>query len=182
MSTNNLFHKLMANDTLPWTWALKFALVIIISASSISALRTSYDKGYLTCANSEAYLSGMGILSRHGDYRLDVNDLHLQITLCLLICAIGLWLRRPIGLLLSLLALVWIGRIYLRWYLNTSAFMVEQEITDFSLLQGPGKQHLIPLREGTWWDLVVLMLIIALFVWLVKRLIRVLLPSRIGHR
>ena len=182
MSTNNLFNKLMANDTVSWTRASKFALVLIVLAASISALRTSYDKGYLTCANSEAYLSGMGILSRHGDYRLDVNHLHLQITVCLLICALGLWLRRPISLLLSLLALMWIGNIYLGWYLNTSAFMVEQEITDFSLLQGSGKQHLIALREGTWWDLAVLMLVIAASVWLVKRLILVFVPSQRAHR
>jgi hypothetical protein len=173
MSTNRLLQKLTSNESVRSTFALKLALPVLVLAASISALRTSYDKGYLTCANSDAYLSGIGILSRHGDYRLDVNELHLQITICLLIGAIGLWLRRPSSLLLSLLALTWIGTLYLRWYLDTSLFMREQEISDFSLLQGAGKQHWIPLREGTWWDFVVLVLVMALSVWLVKRLIQV---------
>lgn len=182
MSTNNLFRKLMANDTVRPTWALKFVLLVVVVAASITALRTSYDKGYLTCANSDAYLSGIGINSRHGDYRLDVNELHLQITICLFICAIGLWLRRPISLLLSLIALAWVGKTYLRWYRNTADFMVEQEIPDFSLLQGPGKQQFVALREGTWWDVVLLILFIALSLWLVKRLIQVLSSSNSAPR
>jgi len=48
--------------------------------------------------------------------------------------------------------------------------MVEQEIPDFALLQGPGKQHLLALREGTWWDIGLLVLVIMLVLWLVKRL------------
>ena len=178
MLTNNLFPKLVAKDAVRCTWILKFALVVVALTASISALRTAYNRGYLICANSPEYLDALGIFSRHGDNRLLINDLHVQITVCLLICAVGLWLRRPIGLLVSLLAVTWITNIYLLWYRSTAAFMVEQEIPNFSLLQGPGKQHLVPLRGATWWDVVVMILVLALLIWLVKTFVTVFVTSR----
>ena len=181
MLTTNLFQRLLAKDAVRSTWVLKFALVVIALTASISALRTAYNRGYLICANSPEYLDALGILSRHGDNRLLINDLHVQITVCLLICAFGLWLRRPIGLLVSLVAVTWISNIYFLWYRSTAAFMVEQEIPNFSLLQGPGKQHLVPLRGATWWDIVVLVLVIVLLIWLVKTLVTVLVRSRAGN-
>lgn len=177
MSGKSLLHKVNATDTIP-TWTFKVALIVTVLTTTISALRVSYYKGYLTCSSSPEYLSALGILSLHGNYLAQLNLMHLEITICLLICAVGLWLRRPISFVLSLSALVWIGKIYLSWYLRTLQFMAEQEITDFALLQGPSKQHLIAIREGTWFDLVVLVLSIALSVWLVQRLVGAFLRLR----
>jgi len=182
MPTNKRLGNLLLKESLPSTWTLKTALAAVVLVTSLSALRVAYNRGYVVCSSSPEYLWSLGILSRHGDFLAQLNMLHLQITVGLLVCAIGMWWRRPAGLLLSLLGLAWGGTIYLVWYFSTSAFMVEQEIPDFALLQGPGKQHLLALREGTWWDLVVLMMVIALFVWLVKRLVGILMSSRVGHR
>jgi hypothetical protein len=165
-------------ESLTATWALKVGLAVVVLVTALSALRVAYNRGYVICSSSPEYLWSLGIPGRHGDFLAQLNILHLQITIGLAVCAIGMWWRRLAGLLLSLLGLAWAATIYLVWYSSTKAFMVEQEIPDFALLQGPGKQHLLSFREGTWWDLMVLMLVIALSIWLVKRLIRVLLPSR----
>lgn len=173
---------LLLKQRLPATWTLNAVVGVLMLCTSLSALRVAYNRGYLICSSSPEYLASLGIISRHGDFLAQLNILHLQITVGLLICTIGMWWRRLVGLLLALLGVVWAAAIYLVWYFSTTAFMVEQEIPDFALLQGPGKQHLIALREGTWWDLIVLVMVIALCVWLINKLIRVLVAYRTKHR
>lgn len=169
MPSDTQLRKFLLKEKLPVTWTLRAALAAVVLVTILSALRLAYDRGYVIGSSSPEYLASLGIFSHHGDFLAQLNILHLHITIGCLVCAIGIWSRRPAGLLLALVGLAWVGTIYLVWYQSTVAFMVEQEIRDFALLQGPGKQHLLALRGGTWWDIELLVFAVVLAGWLLKK-------------
>ena len=168
----------LLKERLPASWAMKLALAAVVVVTSLSALRVAYNRGYVISSSSPEYLASLGVFSHHGDFLAQLNILHLQITIGCLVCALGISFRRPLGLLLSLVGLAWAGTIYAVWYWSTLDFMVEQEIPKFDLLQGPGKQHLLALREGTWWDIGLLIFVIVVAWWLLKNLFRIFVQFR----
>lgn len=176
-----LRNKLNESVLLAASWDLKVAVVIALLAAGASAVHASYEAGQLACSNSPEYLSCLGVLSRHGDYLAELNKMHLQISISLFLVAVGFWSRKVLGFLLSLLALIWIGKIYLFWHIDTLAFMHEHDIEEFALLQGPERQHLVTLRYATWLDAIVLVVIIMLFVWQVKALFGAMRTPRIRN-
>lgn len=106
MPTKKPIRDLLLKESLPATWILKAILAAVVLVVMLSALRVAYNRGYVICSSSPEYLWSLGI-SRHGDFFAQLNMLHLQITIGLVFCAIGIWWRRPAGLLLSLLGLAW---------------------------------------------------------------------------
>lgn len=99
----------------------------------------------------------------------------LTITFALVLSAVGLWFQRLLGFLVSLLALAWFLEIYVEWYLATRSLMQMYGAKTFSEMQDQ-QQYLAPLNGATWWDIVVFGVALAVFIWQVVMLRRVLKP------
>lgn len=163
----NLIGKIRAS-----LWGFRVALGAVVLTASVSALRLTFHLGYhyhlfrctrlvrLTC-----------YLSMEGSYILVA-------TFALILSAVGLWSRRVLGFLLSLLALALLGEVYRQWYLGTLSLMEMYGLRNFS--QNPDQQqYLLPLEGAAWWDIVVLGVALIVLVWQVVMLKRVLKPVAI---
>lgn len=95
----------------------------------------------------------------------------LPITIGLVISAVGIYVQRPIGFLLSLIGLLAIAFTYLAWYLGTLSIMRHAEVGSFSQLPSQ-RQHVLTLADASWWDIWVLSLTILLILWQSKKLFR----------
>ena len=74
----------------------------------------------------------------------------LVATFALALSAVGLWSRRLVGFLLSLLALAWLVETNREWYAATLSQMRLFESKDFSEMPDQ-QQHLLTLLGATWW-------------------------------
>lgn len=97
----------------------------------------------------------------------------LLVTLTLIFSAVGLWLRRVLGFVISLIALLCLVAVYLLWYRLTQSVMERYGARDFSEMSAE-HQYLLPLYGATWWDLVVLGIAIMVFIWQIVMLKRIL--------
>ena len=148
-----------------FTWPYKLALAIACAAAAMDVVSVAYNSGYLACSNSSASLSCMGFMDRHGTYLSYINAIRAEITGGLLLSVIGIYLKRHSGLLISALGLIAVLLIYAHWYQKTIADMRELEVPSFNQLQGSGFQRMIPLRYGTWLDVIILGAAAVLLVW-----------------
>ncbi|MGH9898627.1 MAG: hypothetical protein ACRD4L_07245, partial [Pyrinomonadaceae bacterium] len=73
--------------------------------------------------------------------------------------------------------LIWAGLVYVWWYFNSIAFLRNKEVSSYAGLNQPDFPHAGGLREATGWDMVVLAVVIALFLWQFLILIKILRPS-----
>lgn len=99
----------------------------------------------------------------------------MVVTLSLVLSAIGLWSRRLLGFLFSLISLAWIGETYREWYTATLYNMQIFGAREFFQLQGQ-QQYLLPLDHAAWWDIVVLGFALIVFIWQAVMLKRILKP------
>lgn len=158
----------------------RLALTAIVVTAVVSALHLSFNMGYhyelLMCTHpSPPYPSSF----RQFDWALSFEgDNFLLVTLALVFSAVGIWSRRVLGFLLSLIALICVAGIYILWYLRTLSIMELFNVRNFSSMQDQ-QQHLLPLYNATWWDLVVLGVALIVFVWQVAMLRRALKPTAI---
>ena len=153
-------------------WGFRVAWTAIVLTTGVSALRLAFNMGYyyhlFRCAPS---LRLGCFLSMEGSYILGV-------TFALVLSAIGLWSRRLLGFLLSLIALAWLAEIYREWYVATLSIMQMGGVRDFSQLQDQ-QQYLLPLNGATWWDIVVLGVALIVFIWQAVMLKRILKPRAV---
>lgn len=144
----------------------------IVLTASASALRLAFHLGYFYHLFKCTRLVRLTCyLSMEGSYVC-------VITLTLLLSAVGLWSQRRLGFLVSLLALAGLGEVYRQWYLASLSTMEMYGAKTFSELPEQ-QQHLLPLYNATWWDLVVLAVAVTVFIWQVVMLKRILKPTKI---
>ena len=105
------------------------------------------------------------------------GDNFLLVIIALVCSSVGLWSRRVFGFLLSMIALMCLAGTYILWYLATLSTMEMYGAKDFSQLQDQ-QQHLLPLHNATWWDIVVLGVALIVFIWQVAMLRRILKSTR----
>lgn len=142
-------------------WQFRVVAGLASATAALSALRVAFNLGY----NYGVFRSVDGV-----HLTCCVNFLEsflIAITMALIVAVVGLWSRRKVGFITSLGALVLIPVIYLFWYLGTRSIMRRAEISSFEQMPDQS-QHLLPLAYATWWDVYVLLLVIALIVWHLK--------------
>lgn len=109
------------------------------------------------------------------DWDPSVFMMHTRIGLALFLSVAGLWSRRVIGLFLSLLALVWAGLEYIAWFLWSIRIKSNADIETFP----SSVAHASNLYGATPWNVVVLVLVLAVLVWEIGQLIRIAKARRI---
>ena len=100
------------------------------------------------------------------DWDPSVFMMHIRIGLALSFSVIGLWSRRVIGLFLSTLALAWVGLEYIAWFLWSVRIKASADIDALP----SSVSHAFNLYGATPWNVVVLVLVIAVLVWEIWRL------------
>jgi hypothetical protein len=169
-----LFHHLTDGLRSLWSWDYRVALSVAVIAASVSALRITFNLGYNYGIFKYTELT-------HATCCVGFLESYLiAVTAGLLISAVGLWSQRAAGFFLSLLGLVWIGIVYSLWHISTLSIMYKADIQDFSHFPDQ-QQHLLTLDSATWWDLVVLSVVITLFIWQIKTLVVILRTSRVKY-
>jgi hypothetical protein len=147
------------------SWNFKIARAISIALSVASTAALIYEIGY--SAGSDA---GEPVVSDF-DFYHRLNRLHLGITIGLIVTAVGVLMNKMRGFLLSSLGLIWVGVVYLFWYMQTQAYLRNSEVTEYTRLHDPYYRRLIFNGAG-WWDVTVLVLAFLLLVWIALTVFR----------
>lgn len=146
----------------------------MVMTASVSALRLAFNLGYyyhlFKCAPPALIEQFFCAISFEDSFASGV-------TLALAFSAIGLWSRRVLGFLLSMITFLCLAGIYILWYRGTLAIMEMYGAQAFSQLQGE-QQNILPLHGARWWDIVVLAVALIVFIWQVVMLKRVLKPTK----
>lgn len=151
-------------------WQVRLVVGVTGLTAAISALRLAFNLGY----NYGLFKAVDGVHTT-----CCVNFLEsflLPITIGLVLSTAGIYVQRPIGFLLSLLALLAIPFTYIAWYLKTLSIMRRAEFESFSQLPSQ-RQHVLSLAYASWWDIWVLSVAILLILWQLKKLFRSLRPA-----
>lgn len=149
--------------------AREFGLValLFLLIATINALYFAFRIGYFAGYDAGAY--GCHVPA-HQDYSADIMRLKIEVALVLIVA--GLWSRRILGFLISLLATMFVEYQYGLWYLDTQRWLREMQVTDFSQLPVPSEwPNFAGLYRATPWDFALLVFFTALFAWQVRVLI-----------
>ena len=103
------------------------------------------------------------------DWDPSVFVMHIRIGVALLLSVAGLVSRRMIGLFVATLALVWVGLEYVAWFFWSMRIKSNAEIQTFPSLAG----NVSNLYGASYWNVVVLVLVIAVLLWGILRLIKI---------
>ena len=103
------------------------------------------------------------------DWDSSIVMMHTRIGLGLLIGIAGLWSRRVVCLLLSILALAWVSLEYIAWYLWSIRLKSNAGIERFPT----SVTHASDLYGATPWNAVVLVLAIVVLMWEIGRLMKI---------
>lgn len=103
------------------------------------------------------------------DWDPSVFMMHIRIGMALVLGFAALLSRRVIGLYLSALALVWIGLEYAAWFLWSIRIRSNAEVERFPSVIA----NAVNLYGATPWNLLVLVLVVAVLVWQIGRLLRI---------
>ena len=144
----------------PLSYMIIFGSLVLVVF--ISFLRVAFHFGYYYRAfDCTRYVDW-------GCYTTFEGQLLVFIALGLSLATLGLWLRGRKGFFISLFALGFTGFSYYLWYRGTLSIIQKAELQHFSQMPNEG-QRLIPLTGATWWDLMILALVVVLFVWNIRR-------------
>jgi hypothetical protein len=155
----------------PKEFNLAISVAVLIAALNALwvAYRVGYSYGEVGC--------GYPCTSEHQDYSLLLMQCRIAVALTLI--ATGLCFRRVIGFIGAVLATAYVGKEYLWWYFDSWQRLKEIGVRDFSQLPAPHEiQHAGNLYGATWWNVLVLVVTAALFVWEMKTLTRLLISYR----
>jgi hypothetical protein len=159
-----------------WQTGFNVALGISLIVTSTSILQVTYAFGYLK--GQEDYLSlvmersSLNVYTNF-DYTYWLIVKHICVTLCLIISSTGLWLRKNLGLFLSALALAGVCGVYIWWYIDTLAFVRNSEASEYTKLNDPFFSSIGSLLGATWWDKILLVIVLLLFLWNTLTLVKV---------
>jgi hypothetical protein len=144
-------------------------VIVLVFTAIVSLIRVAFNLGYyysaFECVTSPDLTCAVTF---EGSFFMGTT-----LGLCLL--TLGLWSRRSLGFLLSFIALIWIGLVYILWYRGTLSVMKMAEVEHFSQLPNQ-HQYFLPLIEATWWDIAVLVLALIVFIWQAWNTKRILEP------
>jgi len=149
-----------------WDHALVLALTFVIAQASV--MYTCYQVGHVDgVRESGAFLT---------EFPYTLNGLHIMISLGLVVCAIGLWLRRTTRSIVSSAALLSVLGIYGFWHFRTVRYLSEfaGDRQSYDRLRAEvGFFH-----GATKWDLLVLSLVAILLLWHLIMLVKMTLERR----
>lgn len=150
---------------------VKNILVITLSALVISSLLIVYDIGYVRGWRALYVLDGHQY-SPHSGWPYSVIALRVGFIAALIVSTIGVWSRTFRGVISSFMALAFVTIGYVWWYFDSFRLLRKLEIANYSQLHIPDLSHVGGLREGTWWDITFLAVIIILLLWHLRLLFR----------
>lgn len=134
------------------------AIILLIFLIVGTAVRLAFNFGY-------NYAVFETVESSHPDCCVNFLESYLiPITVFLCVALVGLLIKRRVGFYLTTVSLVSIGILYLLWYRATLSVIRNAELASFSQLPDQA-QKVLPLNGATWWDLVVLAVVIGIFIW-----------------
>lgn len=154
---------------------LTAALVLVAIIALSSVLLTAYNAGYIYGTEAHEALYSK-VAASHVNFPHILNVMRINISIALVVGALGLWSHTAIGFLLSVLSLLWVGVVYTWWYFDSLAFLRNAEVSDYTEL--PDVRHTAMLRGANWLDIVILVAAITLLTWQIKTLINILKLSR----
>lgn len=153
----------------------RFILVALIFIDLVTLLRLFFHFGYYYSAfHCQGYFRISCYMTFEGEHLI-------LIAIGLTFAVLGIWLRSRRGLLVSFVAVIFIGACYYLWYLGTLSVMRHAEIEHFSQMIYE-QQHVLPLAGATLWEVFVLLVIMILFIWLVGTLWPSIRIPYITHR
>src|SRR5262245_560770 len=170
MVGSRIYNKLSCGLRLVPTRVFNFALGVAISVALLNAL-------WLV---AYASLPGAKVVTVSSQGSRELWDISImlicrRVAIALIIGAVSLWSRKPLGLIFSGLSLLWVTVEYVRWYiLSYSESFWITSWRDFPPIPIPiiGK-----LYGGTWWNLVVLLIVVLLFIWEIRIVVGALVRS-----
>jgi hypothetical protein len=147
------------------TWSLNdavaLALTFILAVASV--MYTCYWAGH-----TEGVRDGGGFLT---EFPYTLTGFHIVISFSLAVSAVGLWLGRVRGLIISTLALVSVLVAYGYWYFQTLNYL--SELRNNLELYRRVQQEVGWFHGATKWDFVVLALVAILLSWHLLTLVKV---------
>jgi hypothetical protein len=165
---SKITEKIRAASSKEHAIALSVAAVTAVGSVLFVTYNIGYVKGhddleamYIKSCQSYVWASGMNFPGIK-------NFWHLNIAAAIVTAALCLWWRSFISYVLSALAAVWIGLVFVWWYLDSVAFLRNLEIADYTQLDAPDFQHIGIFRGAVWWDMVTLVVAGTLFLWVMK--------------
>lgn len=150
---------------------VKNILVVTVSALVISGLLTIYDIGYVRGWKA-LYVLGEHQSSPHSGWPYSIIALRIGFVAALAVSIMGIRSRTFRGVMSSFVALLFVVVGYVWWYFDSLRLLRNLEIADYSQLHIPDLSHVGGLREGTWWDITFLAVIILLLLWHLRTLFR----------
>jgi hypothetical protein len=159
------------------TQEFKIAFFVCIIIAAINALAVAYGIGFFDGQAS----CGYPCVSGHQDFSR--NLMRLKIEISLLVVVTGLWFRNVFAFFVSLFGTLFIGFQYALLYLDTKRWLREMGVSDFSQLAVPEEfSHFGGLYRATLWDVLLLLLITAVFAWQIRVVIALATTARKQRR
>jgi hypothetical protein len=147
------------------TWQLKLVRICSIVMSMSNVVLLIYRIGYASGFDAAQFA-----LSDFDFYHW-LNRLHFGITMGFIVSAVGLWIDKIRGLLVSAIGLLGVTTIYVWWYLKTQLYVINSEVTEYTRLHDPYYRRLI-FHGANWWDMFVLALTLTILIWTILTVFR----------
>lgn len=135
---------------------LKIGIVVAVSLAVLNLF-------WLVIGYSALYHSIAISVAQGGSPLIDQSMIRrdLMIELALVVAAVGGLARKVSGLLLSLVALIWVGVEYIWWFIWTKRTIAAAGLSELPA----GLPQAGNLAGATSWNLVVLVVVVLLFIW-----------------
>lgn len=156
----------------PWDFKLVLGIATVVTTASV--LQLVYSVGHLNGQEAlEISLRSNNLpgIYTNFDFAYWLVATHVAITVGLVIATIGLWSKKLIGFLLSMVALLWVCIVYVWWYRETLHFLKNIEVTEYTRLHNPYFRDMGILRGASRWDLLVLIATVLLLLWHLRMLL-----------
>jgi hypothetical protein len=102
------------------------------------------------------------VWASHMDFPETINNIHQFIALCTIVGALGVFVKRIVSVVLAILAYGGAIVAYICWYKISKDFLNGVELRYFP----PEIDHIGPLKDAVWWDILLLIAIGVMIVWL----------------
>ena len=106
----------------------------------------------------------------HGDLNQSIVRRDFMIAAALILAALSLASKRGFGLMLSLIALLWVLFEFIRWYFWTKKLLENLELTRIP----PGVPQAAHLFGADTWNVLVLIIVTILVIWEIVILVRII--------
>ncbi len=147
-------------------YSASLALTFLIAQTSV--MYTFYQAGHIEgLRESGAFIT---------EFPYTLNGLHTLISIGLVVCIIGLWSRRIIGLVISSLALVSVLATYGYWHFRTVKYL--SEFRNDNQLYKRVQEEVGFFHGATRWDLAVVAIVVVLVLWHLVKLAKLITPVR----